>query len=96
MINKTAAECEFERLLLTANEEYQTLKNEEKDVVIRGKSLARIYRQLIDVIGQLKTERKCSAVLREGLTHYKNIDVYSPFNNSKATQALAKEAEIRG
>lgn len=57
MINKTASKCELERLLLTSRAEYQTLKDEEKDVVIQGKSLARIYRQLIDVIEQLRAER---------------------------------------
>jgi len=54
MINKTASQCELDRLLLTAKMEYEFLKEEEKDVVIRGKALAAIYRQLIDVIEELK------------------------------------------
>lgn len=57
MTNETAQDIQLQHLLITAKAEYQTLKNEDKDVVIRGKALAKIYKQLIDVIkGKVKYE----------------------------------------
>lgn len=75
---------QLEHLLITAKAEYQTLKNEEKDVVIRGKSLARIYRQLIDVIGQLKAERTYRKELKEAIEEWAiagNIHHYGNLQN---------------
>lgn len=57
MTNETAEDIQLQRLLITAKAEVQALKDEDKDVVIRGKALAETYQLMIQIIEDLQKER---------------------------------------